>query len=225
MALQLSVNANVTGAQVMVNNVAKGAAPYAESLPIGTYTVRVFADGYLDYQANVSLTQPVALNIQLQPKPMAPATLAVVIPRPFVDPDLRPGDPQTTIQIWVDDKLVNPKRELAGIQIPPGKHRVRIGIRGAHGPAGRLRVPAGYQLHSGAWPYGGREDAVRSAIGGRAQPADIGHPETGSGASRRTTANRGRMPPQRRSLFLAALSRRPESRRISPAFFMTRRFP
>ncbi|HET6486879.1 MAG TPA: PEGA domain-containing protein [Spirochaetia bacterium] len=126
-ALQLSVNANVDGAQVMVNNVSKGPAPYAESLPIGTYAVRVFADGYLDYQANVSLTQPVALNVQLQPKPVVPATMAVVIPRPFVDSDIRPGDPQSTIRIWVDDKLVNPKRELAGIQIPPGKHRVRIG--------------------------------------------------------------------------------------------------
>jgi hypothetical protein len=62
----LSVNADVRGASIVVNNVAKGALPYAESLPAGTYAIKVSAPGYADYVASVALDRALALNVQLQ---------------------------------------------------------------------------------------------------------------------------------------------------------------
>ena len=119
----LTVNANVPGATVTVNNAPKGPVPYSEYLPTGMYSVRVTAAGYSDYSASIPLNRAVNLNVQLSP---ANSTLAFIIPPIFRDPDMKPGDTRGQVRIFVDNRLVNPNREMERIPIAPGRHTVRI---------------------------------------------------------------------------------------------------
>ena len=119
----LTVNANVPNAVVTVNNTPKGPVPYSEYLPGGTYAIRVSADGYTDYAANVPLNRAVNLSVQLTP---SVSTLAFVIPPGLRDPEARPGDPRGQVRIFVDNKLANPDHGLEGIAVAPGRHSVRI---------------------------------------------------------------------------------------------------
>ncbi len=122
---QLTVNSNVANAVVVVNNVEKGPVPYSEILPPSTYTVRVSAQGFVDYVATVSLSRPIVINAPLKPA-IPPSTLSFVIPPTFLDPDMQPNDPQAMIRIFIDGRLVNPGRELERIPVLPGRHRIRI---------------------------------------------------------------------------------------------------
>ena len=124
----LSINANVANATISLNNTVVGPAPYSAYLQPGPYAVRVSAQGYVDYVANVSLDRPINLNVQLQPVPVVqPSTLSIVIPPSFVDPDMRPGDPAGQVKVFVDNRLANARRgELDRIVILPGHHQVRI---------------------------------------------------------------------------------------------------
>ena len=117
----LTVNANVPGACVTVNNTPKGPVPYSEYLPGGTYAVRVTAEGYTTYAATIPLNKSVNLAVQLTP---SVSTLSIVIPPNLRDPDARQGD--NRVRVFVDNKLVNPNRELDRIPIAPGRHSVRI---------------------------------------------------------------------------------------------------
>lgn len=119
----LTVNANVVNATVTVNNTPKGPVPYSEYLPGGTYAVRVSAEGYTDYAANIPLNRAVNLSVQLTP---SVSTLAFVIPPNLRDPDMRQGDSRGQVRIFVDNKLANPNRELDRIPVAPGRHLVRI---------------------------------------------------------------------------------------------------
>jgi hypothetical protein len=119
----LTVNANVNNAMVTVNDTPKGPVPYSEYLPPGMYSVRVTAAGYTDYSANIPLNTAVNLNVQLSP---AISMLAFVIPPIFRDPDMKPGDSRGQVRIFVDNRLVNPNRELERIPIAPGRHSIRI---------------------------------------------------------------------------------------------------
>jgi len=121
----LTVNSNVAGAAVAVNDVPKGPAPYSEVLPPSTYTVRVSARGFVDYIATVSLDRPLVINAPLQPA-VLPSTISFVIPQPFHDPDVRPEDPRSEVRIFIDGTLVNPRHEMERIAVQPGRHRVRI---------------------------------------------------------------------------------------------------
>jgi hypothetical protein len=121
--LLLTVNANVPGATVIVNNVPKGPVPYSEYLPPGTYSVRVTAAGYTDYAANIPLNQAVNLAVQLS---AANSVLTFVIPPIFRDPDVKPGEARGQVRIFVDNTLVNPNREMERIPVAPGRHSVRI---------------------------------------------------------------------------------------------------
>jgi hypothetical protein len=121
----LTVNSNVPGAMVAVNNVPKGPVPYSEVLPPNTYTVRVSARGFVDYIATVSLDRPLVIDVPLQPV-VIPSTLSFVIPQPSRDSDLRPEDPRAEVRIFIDGRLANPHREMERIPVQPGRHRIRV---------------------------------------------------------------------------------------------------
>jgi hypothetical protein len=120
----LTINVNVNNATVSVNNDVKGPAPYSEYYGPGTYTVRVSAQGFVDYLASVNLDRPINLNVQLQPVSL-PSTLTIVIPPSLVDPDMRPNDPQGQVRVFVDNRLVN-RRDQDRIVVLPGRHRIRV---------------------------------------------------------------------------------------------------
>ena len=137
----LTVNANVNNATVTVNNVVKGPTPYSEYYAPGSYTVRVSAPGFVDYLASVALDRPIALNVQLQR--VSPSTLTVAIPPALVDPDMRQGDPQGQVRVFVDNRLVNARREMTNIVILPGRHRIRIASGAFSVQLGELMVQPG----------------------------------------------------------------------------------
>ncbi len=138
----LSINANVPNAAVTINNLAKGGVPYSEYLPPGAYSVRVSANGYNDYVANVMLDRAVPLNVQLQPA-VLPSTLTFVLPPAFRDPESRGGDPQSQVRIYIDNKLVNTGRDLDRIPIAPGRHVVRVSSGSFSTQLGELVVQPG----------------------------------------------------------------------------------
>jgi hypothetical protein len=119
----LTVNANVAGATVTVNNVVKGSAPYTESLPPGTYAVRVSADGYSDYLATVSLNKPTTVSAVLR---TTASFLTFVIPATSRDAELRGNEPGAAVRIYIDNQLVNRNRELEQIPVRPGRHLLRV---------------------------------------------------------------------------------------------------
>jgi hypothetical protein len=115
----LTVNANVQGAVVSVNNVTKGQAPYTEVFPPGSYSVTVSAPGYLDFDTTVALSQPTTINAQLQ---YGMATVSVVIPPQYLDREGREGLSQ--LKLTVDGKPVNIRREASNMSLTAGRHRI-----------------------------------------------------------------------------------------------------
>lgn len=122
---QLTVVANVPSATVAVNDMVKGGTPYSEYLPPGPYTLRVSAPGYADYVATISLTRPMTMNVQLQRQSLPP-TFSIVIPPAYQNPDVRQGDPRSRVRIYVDNQQVNERNETERIQVPPGRHSIRV---------------------------------------------------------------------------------------------------
>ncbi len=62
----LTISANVAGAQVFLNNAPLGNAPLSVRVERGSYTVRVSAPGYQDYLTAVHVAGPTAINAVLQ---------------------------------------------------------------------------------------------------------------------------------------------------------------
>ncbi|MGD0727136.1 MAG: PEGA domain-containing protein [Spirochaetia bacterium] len=120
----LTVNANVPNATVMLNNIAKGGTPYTEYLPPGPYALRVTAPGYADFAANINLTKPITMNVQLQ-RQLPPPTFSVIIPPPYLNPEQGQGE-RSRIRIFVDDQQVNSGNEMERFQVPPGRHSIRV---------------------------------------------------------------------------------------------------
>jgi hypothetical protein len=127
----LTVMSNVQGAAVSVNSVARGATPYAEALPPGTYTVAVSAPGYAVFTTTVNLAQPVTVNAQLLP---GMATLSFVIPPRYIDRDRGKDREGGQLKLSVDGKTVPFRRDAPTIQLPAGRHRIVMDV-------GALDVP------------------------------------------------------------------------------------
>ncbi len=130
----LTVNANVPNATVLLNNVPKGATPYTEYLPPGVYALRVTAQGYADFSANVTMSRPTTMNVQLQRQALPP-TFSVFIPPEFLNTEQGQGD-RSRIRIFVDDQQVNARNEMENFTVAPGRHRIRV-------VSGALSIQAG----------------------------------------------------------------------------------
>jgi len=121
----LTVLANVPNATVLLNNQPRGATPYTENLPPGPYALRVSAPGYIDFVANITITRPMTMNVQLQ-RQLVPPSFSIVIPPAFTNPDQRQGDPRREIRIFVDDQQVNSRNDTDNFQVTPGRHSIRV---------------------------------------------------------------------------------------------------
>ncbi len=118
----LTVNANVRGATVSVNNVAKGNVPYTEYLPPGTYMVVVSAPGYLSYAASVPLSAPMTVNADLTYN--GPASVTFVIPREF-----QTRDAWGQVKFYIDGKPVTFKGNWV-VSVEPGRHEIEVSSGG-----------------------------------------------------------------------------------------------
>jgi hypothetical protein len=131
--LQLSVNANVTGAQLYINNALAGTIPFNGQLVPGSYTLRVTAPGYLEAGAVIALAKNEMVTFSLQP---AMATVKINVNPMFLDPQNKNALSQ--VKIAVDRKNQNGFE----FQLPAGKHNIRIS-------SGGLSVAADYDIESG----------------------------------------------------------------------------
>lgn len=121
---QLTVNANVAGAQVFINGNPAGQTPFSTQLPPGSYSIIIKAPGYLDYSQSFVMNGPQVIAASLQP---ATAMFQVSIPPSAVNTDLKGGH-WSQIQIYVDGVLqrMNGNASLLDGQLFPGRRVIRI---------------------------------------------------------------------------------------------------
>ena len=113
----LTVNSNVRGALVAINNSDSGVTPLGASLPPGRYSVKVTAPGYLDYLQVVDLQRDTAISAVLQP---ATATLRIVIPSAILNMSI--DNPQSLVQVYVDGV----RQTGSQISVTGGNHTLRV---------------------------------------------------------------------------------------------------
>ena len=68
---QLSIDANIDGARVYIDNVYVGITPYRVTLYRGGHVIRISAPGYADYTESLYLYRSMALSAYLSPLPIA----------------------------------------------------------------------------------------------------------------------------------------------------------
>ena len=111
----LQVNANVTGAEVIINNVSAGRTPFAAALAPGSYTLVIRAPGYADYSQNLVISGPVTINAGLQPMML-----------PLVLNNLRPG-----AEIFLNGSRIGVANSSTfSAQVAPGTYTVTIRLGG-----------------------------------------------------------------------------------------------
>jgi hypothetical protein len=121
---QLTVNSNVAGAQVFVNNALVGTAPFIGAFAPGAYAVRVSAPGFAEASTVINLNRNETVNLFLQ---SSLVSVQVVIPPDFLD--RRRGDSRgdfRELRLFVDGQ---PANDLS-FSVPPGRHNLRLAIGG-----------------------------------------------------------------------------------------------
>jgi archaellum component FlaF (FlaF/FlaG flagellin family) len=129
MTYQLSVTAaNVHGATVFVNGAQVGQSPYQAFLLPGSYTVTIKAPGFIDYQVQVNVNGPQAVNAVLQPMS---ASWQFIIPDGFLNRDIRQGQSRY-IEVYLDGirQPDVPGSAVAAGQMTAGRHVFRFVIGG-----------------------------------------------------------------------------------------------
>ena len=122
---QLSVQCNVTGADVYINGNMAGKAPFISQVPQGSYSIVVKAAGYGDFSQNMVVGNgPATVNAMLQPML---ASWQLRLPEHMLNKDIKTGQSRG-IQVWVDNMLqaetLGPI--VAAGQLFPGRHSIRV---------------------------------------------------------------------------------------------------
>jgi hypothetical protein len=121
MSSQLSISSNVNGAEVIINGNPAGRTPFMGQMPMGSYSVRVRAPGYIDFQQDLVIGNgPAQINAILQG---ATASWQLNMPESLVNKgNGRDQGQHRNVQFWVDGALQN---GFAG-QLMPGRHVLRF---------------------------------------------------------------------------------------------------
>ncbi len=111
----LQVNANVAGAEVIINNISAGRVPFSAALAPGSYTLIVRAPGYTDFAQNLVISGPVTVNANLQ---------ALLVP--LVLNNLRPG-----AEIFLNGARIGVANSATfSAQVAPGTYTLTIRLGG-----------------------------------------------------------------------------------------------
>ncbi len=130
---QITINSNVNGAQVYINNGYVGTTPYRGSHPAGSYSVRLTAPGYQDANTTLNLNRSDSVTIVLQP---AFATVNINLNPAFADPQNKNAMAQ--VRVFIDGNMQNG----TSFQLSAGRHNIRI-TSGAFSVAGDYEFAAG----------------------------------------------------------------------------------
>jgi hypothetical protein len=131
--LALSVNCNVIGAQVYINNALVGTTPFNGSFAPGSYAVRVTAPGYSEANTVVNLNRNETLSIILQ---ASQVSVQISIPPAFLDPQNKNALAQ--VKVFIDGQFYNG----FSFSLPAGRHNIRIS-------SGGLSFAADYDFAAG----------------------------------------------------------------------------
>lgn len=117
---QVSVSANVAGAQVSVNGVFVGQAPIILTLADGSYQLSISAAGFQEFRTNLFVSGPVSFPVALSPLPVAPTYAAPAYAAPPVSVPPQPATPPASVgssyqfQFYPLSGLVNLRAAVRG---------------------------------------------------------------------------------------------------------------
>ena len=117
----LTVNSNVSGARVLINNQDRGATNFNTTLTPGTYNVVVRAPGYIDFTQSVNLTANLTVTANLQP---ATARVTLSLPANILDRTVNNAAGQ--VQVFVDNARVSGTT----FEVPGGRRTIRVASGG-----------------------------------------------------------------------------------------------
>ena len=114
------IRSNVKGAVVFVNGASRGETPANLELQMGSYSIRVAADGYIESTQTVEVNRNGSVNVALQP---ALATIDFELPESMRNPFVK--DPLSLIQLYVDETpITDTELRQMRFQTRPGRHVV-----------------------------------------------------------------------------------------------------
>lgn len=114
---QLSINSNISGANVFINGNPQGRTEYSNQLQPGTYNVRVSEYGYRDFTITVNLNHNRQIYAYLEP---AYAQVQVKLNNSILDPKDKGASGK--VDIYIDGN----RRNGRSFQLTPGQHTIRL---------------------------------------------------------------------------------------------------
>ncbi|GAB1432061.1 hypothetical protein MASR2M29_06860 [Spirochaetota bacterium] len=129
----LNITSNISGADVIINNISVGKTPYNGSVPAGSYNVIVRAAGYNDYSQTVSVAGPSTVSANLSPL-MVSLNLGNLIPG---------------AQVIINGKLIGTAASSGSFvtQLAPGSYTLTIRA------AGFMEFSVPLSVGSGGYSY------------------------------------------------------------------------
>lgn len=124
----LRVSSAPSGAEVLLDDAPVGTTPFAATLPIGSYELRLIADGYFDHVTSLELRANDAREIDVE------------MSRRYAEVMVRSGTPDA--YVIVDDEL-DPRPVNTPMQLDPGTHTVEVRAPGYDSEAITLELVAG----------------------------------------------------------------------------------
>ncbi len=141
--LLVRVRINVTNAErarVYVDGRYKGHTPVLVKLKPGMHSVRIEAEGFMSLSTNINVRRSKReerYNFTLTPMN---ARLDILVPSKYLNRRMK--DAIRLIRVYVDKRLINKKGKIRGLQIKPGRHRVKI-VSGGLSVEGDFNFEAG----------------------------------------------------------------------------------
>lgn len=115
---QVTVNANVRGAEIYIDGVLqKSAVPATFELAAGTYEFRLEARGYLSWRQQVTIEGNRTIRAEMLPPT---ATVIFRVPSDYINNAVR--NPHNLIDYYIDGRLQRADR----VEVQPGRHTVAI---------------------------------------------------------------------------------------------------
>src|SRR4051794_4119083 len=125
---RVTVYSATPGAQASIDGGAPQELPYFGDLPPGKHKVRVFADGFIDGEREVSGDKPIDQPVDL-PLQERPCIMTVVL--------------DTTADILVDGRLVATAPVTRPLELPPGPHVLSVAANGKKPISQEVVLPRG----------------------------------------------------------------------------------
>jgi hypothetical protein len=113
----LRLRPNVDDAEIYIDGERRGSGRISLELRPGRYSIRISADGYLDFETTLRLDGDETINANLQP---AFATIRIKVPESYLNSDI--DNPREELRVYVDGR----RRYGFQFEVRPGRHDIRL---------------------------------------------------------------------------------------------------